>query len=390
MSDAPPLRICHVQPMTLDLFGQRDEDFGDGVMYFLPNIAAAQVELGLKPTVHLLTSERSSSRWVRGFEVHFHRCLQPPTAAGLHRRFGRQVSFGLLHSVIADETDVVHFYGLRNSQMMLAAIASRCRRQAIPLVAHDQGRRMVGRLEAWAGRSALPRVSAFVVSTAEATDQLAAAGMPAQSVHNVPNGFDPLIFYPGPDRPDRPQPFRILVVSRLTAEKDPLTAARAAALFSPELGAELSVIGTGPLDSAVAEILAGSSTRLHLLGHVPQHNLGEHYRSADVFVLTSLHEGSNQAVLEAMACGLPVVATDVPGLRDTVGDAGVLIPVGDHMALRDVLVQLHARSEWRRSLRHAGLARAQQFTWHNVALRLEDVYRSVLPIQPLSTRVRSA
>ena len=111
MSETSPLRISHVQPMTLDLFGQRDEDFGEGTMYFLPNIAQAQVELGHKPTVHLLTSGRPGSRWVRGFEFRFHRCVQPPARTGLHRRFGRQLSFGLLRSVIPEETDVVHFPG---------------------------------------------------------------------------------------------------------------------------------------------------------------------------------------------------------------------------------------------------------------------------------------
>ncbi|MGZ4316390.1 MAG: glycosyltransferase family 4 protein [Gaiellaceae bacterium] len=376
------LRIAHVQPMTLDLFDQRDEDFGAGVMYFIPNIAEAQVMLGHQPTVHLLTSGRASSRNVRGFAVHFHPCLQPPSTAGLQRRFGRQLSLGLLRSLVADETDVVHFYGLRNSQLMLAAVASRCRRLAIPLVAHDQGRRTARGIEAWAWRKALPKVSACVISTAEAADELATAGVAAASAHFVPNGFDPRIFYPGPERPDSPDPFRILVVSRLTEEKDPLTAARAAALLSPELRAELCVAGTGPLDSAVATILNGGSTRLRLLGHVSQRELGDHYRRADVFVLSSLHEGWNQSVLEAMACGVPVVATDVPGLRDAVGDAGVLIPVGDHTSLRDVLVRLHASPEWRRSLRQAGLSRARPLTWSNIARRLDDVYRSVLPTQP--------
>jgi glycosyltransferase involved in cell wall biosynthesis len=379
MPGTPSLRIAHVQPMTLDLFGQRDEDFGDGVTYFLPNLAAAQVDLGHEPTVHLLTSGRPSSRRVRGFEVQFHRCLQPPAPAGLHRRFGRQLSFSLLRSLVRDDTDVVHFYGLRNSQLMLAAVARRCRRLAVPLVAHDQGRRTVGGIEALAGRYALPRVSACIVSTAEATDELATAGFAAESVHFVPNGFDPLIFYPGPERPDEPEPFRILMVSRLTAEKDPLTAARAASLLDPALRPELRVAGTGPLDSAVADILAGSATRLHLLGHVCQQDLGDHYRSADVFVLTSLHESWNQAVVEAMACGVPVVATDVPGLRDAVGDAGVLVGVGDHTSLRDVLARLHASAAWRRSLRQAGLSRVQTLTWANIARRLDDVYRTVLP-----------
>lgn len=369
--------------MTLDLFGHRDEDFGNDVSYFLPNIAAAQVELGLKPTVHLLTSERPSKRRIDGYEVHFHRCLQPPVRSGLHRRFGRQLSVNLIRSLAAQATDVVHFYGLRNSQLMLAAVAARCKRLSVPLVAHDQGSRMVGGIEAWAARYALPQVSACIVSTAEAAVELSEAGIGTESVHFIPNGFNPTIFYPGPERPETSESFRILVVSRLTAEKDPLTAARAAASLGPELEAELMVAGSGPLDSAMTEIMAAGTTRLNLLGHIPQRELGDRYRSADVFVLTSLHEVWNQSVLEAMACGVPVVATDVPGLRDAVGDAGALVPVGDHASLRDVLLQLRANPAWRRSLRQAGLSRAQSLTWNKVAGHLCDVYRSVLSNAPL-------
>ena len=74
---------------------------------------------------------------------------------------------------------------------MLAAIAWRCRRLAIPLVAHDQGRRTVGGLEAWAWRHSLPQVSAFVVSTTEATDQLDRAGTPQNQCTSSPTGSTP-------------------------------------------------------------------------------------------------------------------------------------------------------------------------------------------------------
>jgi glycosyltransferase involved in cell wall biosynthesis len=312
------LRIAHVQATTLDLFGQRDEDFGDGVRFFLPNIAEAQVRLGHRPTVRLLTSQRPSRRHVNGFDVHFHRCLQPPARAGLQKRFGRQLSLGLLRSLRPEEIDLVHFYGLRNSQLMLAAVSLWCSRSGIPLVAHDQGRRIVGGIEAWTGRYALPKLSACIVSTTEASEQLAASGFPVESTHVVPNGYDPRIFSAGPEPRGEPDPLRVLLVSRLTAEKDPLTVAKAVAALGAALPVELTVAGEGPLSEKMHEVFSRSSAHLRLLGHVPQHELGDIYRGADVFVLTSLHEGSNQSVIEAMASGLPVVATDVPGLRDAV------------------------------------------------------------------------
>lgn len=372
------LRIAHVQPMTLDLFGQRDEDFGDGVRYFLPNIAEAQVRLGHRPSVHLLASGRPSSRQVNGFDVHFHRCLQPPARAGLEKRFGRQLSLGLVRPLRPETFDVVHFYGLRNSQLMLAAVSYWCARRRIPVVAHDQGRRIVGGIEAAAGRYAQSKLDACIVSTAETADELAAAGFPERSTYFVPNGYDPRIFSPNPEPRAEPDPLRVLVVSRLTAEKDPLTAARAVAALGASLPVELMVAGEGPLSAEMETLTAGSGASLRLLGHLPQKELGDVYRSADVFVLTSLHEGSNQAVVEAMASGLPVIATDVPGLRDSVGETGLLIPRGDHAALCDALGRISTDRQLRHALREASLARARSLTWDEIAGELAGVYLNSL------------
>ena len=79
-------------------------------------------------------------------------------------------------------------------------------------------------------------------------------------------------------------------------------------------------------------------------------------QAADVFLLTSLSEGISNAVLEAMACGLPVVTTDVDGLPEAVGDGveGFLVPPRDPAATADALARLAASPELRQRMGQAG------------------------------------
>jgi glycosyltransferase involved in cell wall biosynthesis len=383
------LRIAQVQPMTLDLFGHRDEEFGNSANYFLPNLARGLRGLGHEPTVHLLTSGRAKALVLDGIEVRFHRCIQPPAQAGLEKRFGRQLSLSMLRALGEQELDVVHFHGALNSQLMLAAAAFVATRRGLPFVAQDQGRRQVRLVERIAARYATKRVSAFLAASDESVALLQTETGSTDSIHLMPNGFDPRVFYPA--REGAPSgvrdPLRILFVSRLTREKDPLTMARGVARFATETPVSLTVVGLGPLRRDVARILEGTPALVRFEDHMPQREVAKRYRAADVLVQTSPHEGWSQTVLEAMACGLPVIATDVPGTRDVLGGTGLTIRVGDEKALAAALRRFVADSALRDDLRQRALQRAQQFTWERVARRLEGIYEDVLARRDLHAGV---
>ena len=146
--------------------------FGTKANYFLPNLAHVQRRRGHTPVVHILTSSERKNLRVRGFDVHFHRCLQPPRSMPLKRRFRRQLSLSLIRGLKADEIDVIHFHGLRNSQLMLAAVALRARQIRVPLVGHDQGTRPVRFVERRAASYAAARIHAFMAANAESASSL--------------------------------------------------------------------------------------------------------------------------------------------------------------------------------------------------------------------------
>jgi glycosyltransferase involved in cell wall biosynthesis len=132
--------------------------------------------------------------------------------------------------------------------------------------------------------------------------------------------------------------------------------------------ARLVVAGgyTGPADGA------------ELAGRVSDEALVDLYRGASAFVDTSLYEGFGYQVLEAMACGAPVVASDTTSLPELVGDAGLLCPSGDVDAFAAALRRILDDEGLAKDLRDRGLARAAEFTWERTARELADAIDEVL------------
>lgn len=110
-------------------------------------------------------------------------------------------------------------------------------------------------------------------------------------------------------------------------------------------------------------------------GYVPEQDLPMFYNAADVFVFPSLYEGFGLPVLEAMACGAPVVALNSSSIPEVIGDAGILIdPVDVDNALVRVLEDLLNDPPRRQVLRERGLERAKQFSWQKAAVETLKVY----------------
>jgi glycosyltransferase involved in cell wall biosynthesis len=130
------------------------------------------------------------------------------------------------------------------------------------------------------------------------------------------------------------------------------------------------------LPLVVAGGYAGPAEGAELMGRVSDEQLVELYRGAAVFLDTSLYEGFGYQVLEAMACGTPVVASDTTSIPELVGDAGLLCPPRDVSAFA---AALRRAIDERGELRRRGLARAQAFAWERTARELADAVDQVAP-----------
>jgi len=205
------------------------------------------------------------------------------------------------------------------------------------------------------------RTTQRVIAVSERTkhDAVELYGLSPERVVVIPHGVDPA-FSPGGDGGSY-----LLFVGAVQARKDPLAAAEAA----QEVGLPLVVVGP-EREPALARELERRGADLR--GYVEKTELARLYRGAACLVQPSRFEGFGLPVLEAMACGTPVVANPDPAMREVAGDAAVYAePGGLAEAIRRVLAD-------RDRLVAAGLERASLFSWDETARRTLAVYREAL------------
>ena len=113
--------------------------------------------------------------------------------------------------------------------------------------------------------------------------------------------------------------------------------------------------------------VAQVSERVHFMGYVEDENLPGLFAGATLFVLPSLDEGFGLSVLEAMACGTPVIVSDGGALPEVMGDAGLIFDLSDPHNLSSLMKQCLSNYTLRQSMKEKGLARAKLFSWQRTA-----------------------
>ena len=171
-------------------------------------------------------------------------------------------------------------------------------------------------------------------------------------------------------------PARVLMVHRLspvreTARYFPALLAALGEFGSKDASVTLDVVGDGPERAELERIAAraGDGMQVRFLGAVPNRELDRHYASATLFVMPSYREGFPRVILEAMARGLPIVATDAGGTRDLVGPLqdGFIIDRDNPEALAAAVVSLLAQPALRATLSSENLKKVKRFSTPAVA-----------------------
>jgi phosphatidylinositol alpha-mannosyltransferase len=199
------------------------------------------------------------------------------------------------------------------------------------------------------------------------------------AVRVVPNGADVELFRDASPSSGLPEGRKVVFVNRLEPRKGFGVAVRAFGLLADELpDVHLIVAGDGPERDAVGVLPAGTRERVVMLGTVPHLDLPPFLAAADVSVAPALGRESFGIVLvEAMAAGLPVIASDIPGYREVVRDGldGILVPPNDPAGLAGGLRRVLDDPDLRARLAAAGRERAEAFRWDVVAAQIEAAYR---------------
>jgi len=315
---------------------------------------------------------------------------------------------GLEQAFLADRPDVVHAHFWMSGVATLDAATRQSVREAgggapVPVVQtfHALGhvkRRHQGpldtspaeraTLEPWVGRT----VDTVVATCSDEVFELRGIGVDADRIDVAPCGVDSGLFTPDGPQEARRRPVRVATVGRLVARKGHGNAISALArVVAAGHDAELLVVGGPrqedlPADETYRQLHAlaeaeGVADRVEFRGQVAQDELPTVLRSLDAFVCAPWYEPFGIVPLEAMACGVPVVAASVGGLIDTVVDGvtGRLVPPRDPEAIADALVTLLADPEKAHGYGRAGRDRVEsRYSWDRIAAKTAASYRDTV------------
>jgi len=229
----------------------------------------------------------------------------------------------------------------------------------------------------------LAQVSGTITRSGSLSELLEAAGAAASRLHPLYNGVDTTQFHPGGRAEVRaalgvdPAENVLLFVGNFLPVKDPLLLVEhfaAVVKRLPQQPLRLVMVGKGPLENAVDQRLAalGLGDRVQRTGPLLAGDVARWMRAADLLCMTSRNEGLPNVILEAQACGLPVLATAVGGLHEVVDEPwkGRLIPLDDPTGWQDAACRLIEEPLDRPRIAQLGLTR----TWAATA----EAYRQVI------------
>jgi len=260
----------------------------------------------------------------------------------------------------------------------------------VVLVKYIFGKRVIGRVEGSGAYGDFHRIKQLtcgrlVLASARRLDriitiarhigaEIEVEGFSGQNIVSIPNSVDQGLYKPEMSR-DSHEKRRICFVGRLAEEKGLLCLVKAMKKVSDEIrGVRLEIVGDGPMRDELTNL----SVNLGLQEVISFNGSGAalpHYRASDLFVLPSFSEGLSLSLLEAMACGLPVIATNVEGNREVlhpsstasaipalgyqVGEYGIMVNPDDAEGLASAIVRLLTDNELAHQLKSRARSRVE-------------------------------
>ncbi len=246
------------------------------------------------------------------------------------------------------------------------------------------------------------RKASALVACSEGLKRRALKFRPSADIQVIPNGVDLEQFHPRRRRPNLPSrnscrrilqtshpisrfkleasSLRLLSVGRLSETKRlPLLIEAVSLLRSQGCKVHLTIVGGGPLESELRQSLSQKDLRqaVTLMGHCRTEDMPRLYRQHDVYISASMQEGMSNAMLEAMASGLPIVTTRCEGVEELISDNGIVVEEPTAAALAEAVRGLIEKPETRKTMSLAARKKAENFSWDAVAESYLQLYAKV-------------
>ena len=200
--------------------------------------------------------------------------------------------------------------------------------------------------------------------------------LPSAQIEVIPNGVDVQRFHPAERQRDS-DALRLLTVGRLSVTKRLGLLIEAVELLGRRgCDVRLTVVGGGALESQLRQLLREKDARhaITLLGRRDASQMPELYQQHDVFVSASMQEGMSNAMLEAMATGLPIITTRCEGVDELIADNGVVVDDSQPATLAAAVERLAGNRSALKAMSDAARIRAERFSWRAAADQYVALY----------------
>lgn len=229
-----------------------------------------------------------------------------------------------------------------------------------------------------------------VVAVSESTkrDLVNHCGIDPSRIHVIHNGIS-TNFYPLDNSPDLRSCLgfpndgtKLVLITGTQKYKNHLTSVRAIDWLEEASKIPIQLIWVGgagcSYDSELSDAIFKLKTKPIMLGHVSAKELNEIYNCVDFLLFPSWYEGFGWPPLEAMACGLPVITSNVSSLPEVVGDAAIMLDPSDYIGFGNAIKLLIEDDALRRFYISKGYLNIRRFSWKNSSLKLLELYKKVL------------
>lgn len=219
----------------------------------------------------------------------------------------------------------------------------------------------------------------FVIANSQGLCELALKSAPQKEIGVIYNGIDIVEFFPDLSKKDKDK-FTIICVSRVTPRKGIRFLIQAFSILLKRYDyLKLIIVGDGNERLSLEDLVQGLgiNDKVVFTGPISHDKVSEYYQKSSIFVLPSLNEGMSNTMLEALACGLPLVATDTGGTKELVVDNknGFIVKMKDSNDLAEKIEKFLLNKNLEENMGKESRLLAEKLSWENVAREYTDLYK---------------
>ena len=226
--------------------------------------------------------------------------------------------------------------------------------------------------------------SEHIVANSPSLKGVAERFCPHKKIEVITNGVDSEVFYPLLTKAPNQKEVQLLYLSRLTLQKGIWTLIKALGILKQRnvLNFKLTVVGEGHLKDEMFSLINkfGLQERVDFIGWKKLEELPDIYRISDIFILPSVMEGMSSVILQAMACGLPIITSRVKGNTELVEDNynGLMAEYNNAEEFADAIEKLIKVPELRVKMGRNSFEKSKKFLWENIAKQYLELYEKTL------------